>query len=183
MGVRMKVGDIAPNFVFESPWRPPQELYAAAQGRAAVLVFLRYVGCPISQMEMATLKREVGLLQGKGAKVIVFVQSPTSTLAPLLRQGEWPFEIASDPDGRIYRLYSVPSGCVLRYLRPAGLFAAAKAVASGYMHRKFEGRETQLPAVFVLNPDKTVRFAHYGRHIGDLPAPSAVAAQLDWPPT
>lgn len=179
MRIRMKVGDQAPNFEFESPWGPPRELYEAAQDRPAVLVFLRYLGCPICQMEMATLKREAGLLEEKGASVFVFVQSPTSTLAPLLNRDEWPFEIASDPDGRIYRLYAVPSGCILRYLRPAGLLTAVKAVASGYMHRKFEGRETQLPAVFVLNRDKTVRFAHYGRHIGDLPRPSAVAAMLD----
>ena len=181
MDDRLTVGAVAPNFVFVSPGGPPRELYAAMRDGPAVLVFLRYFGCPISQMEVERLKREAGALTAKGATVIVVVQSPASTLSSAMQVAELPFEVAADPEGTIYGLYSVVAASVLRYLRPEGLFAAARALSSGFMHRRFEGKETQLPAVFFVNPDKTVRFAHYGRHIGDLPSPTVVAAVLGAP--
>jgi hypothetical protein len=48
----------------------------------------------------------------------------------------------------------------------------------GYRHGKFEGHETQLPAVFIVGKDSMIKFAHYGRHLSDIPAPAAVAANI-----
>lgn len=179
MGGRLKAGDQAPNFQLDSPWSGPRDFYAETEGRSAVLVFLRYLGCPISRLEGDALKREVGLLTGKGARVFVFLQSAPDTLAQTLTPDAWPFEIAADPAGRIYRLYAVEAGGVLAYLRPRGLLAAARAMASGYRHGRFEGRETQLPAAFVIDAARKIRFAHYGRHIGDVPRPARLARELE----
>ena len=57
--------------------------------------------------------------------------------------------------------------------------AAARATGRGFMHKKFEGKKTQLPAAFVLNPDKTIKYSYYGKHISDLPRPSELAERLE----
>jgi len=44
-----------------------------------ILVFLRYQGCPVCQMEMVQLKREIGLFIQKKANVLVFLQSSPKT--------------------------------------------------------------------------------------------------------
>jgi len=129
-------------------------------------------------MEMAILKHDMALFDKKDARVFVFLQSSNATLAPLLKKEDWPFDIVCDPKGKIFQQYKVEPG-LLKYLHPAGLIAAVRAIGLGFTHGKFEGRETQLPAAFVIKPDKTIGFAYYGRHIGDVPAPSALAQYLD----
>ena len=130
-------------------------------------------------MEMATLKREIELFHRKGAKVFVFLQSSPETLLPLLEEGDWPFEIVCDPKGKIFQLYAVEPGGILKYLHPAGLVAAFKALSRGFGHKKFEGKETQLPAAFIIKADMIVKYAYYGKNIGDIPRPSALAGFLD----
>ncbi|NOR49513.1 MAG: redoxin domain-containing protein [Desulfuromonadales bacterium] len=179
MRKQIKVGDKAPNFQFETPWRSSQGFYETAQDQDAVLVFLRYHGCPVCQMEMASFKREIALFKQKNAKVFVFLQSSTDTLEPLLKEGDWPFDIVCDPQGEIFELYAVGTGNLFQYLHPAALVAACKATVRGFMHKKFEGKETQLPAAFVIKSDKTVKYRYYGQNISDVPKPATLAANLD----
>jgi len=53
-----------------------------------------------------------------------------------------------------------------------------RAKQKGFKHGKYEGHETQLPAAFVVNPDKTIRLAHYAKNIVDMPTPEEIAASL-----
>ena len=39
-------------------------------------------------------------------------------------------------------------------MNPRGLITAIQATFKGHLHGKFEGRETQLPATFVIDADK-----------------------------
>ena len=179
MRTRIKVGDKAPNFQFDTPWSSSQDFYETVQNQDAVLVFLRYHGCPVCQMEMANFKREIALFKQKQARVFVFLQSSTTTLLPLLKEEDWPFDIVCDPEGKIFQLYAVGTGNLFQYLHPAGFVAAFKATCRGFIHKKFEGKETQLPAAFIIKPDKTVKYHYYGQNVSDLPTPSALAENLD----
>jgi len=179
LSTRLKAGDQAPNFRFDTPWMSSQDFYETMQHRRAVLVFLRYQGCPVCQMEMANLKRDIELFNQKEARVFVFLQSPASTLMPLTNKDDWPLDIVCDPQGDIFQLYGVSPGGLLKYLHPAGLLSAIGAMGRGFIHGKFEGKETQLPAVFILKPDKTIQYVYYGRNIGDVPKPFNLARHLD----
>lgn len=175
---RLNPGDSAPDFHFDTPWESGREFRAGAAGKPSVLLFLRYVGCPVCRMEMADYRRHIDLIEGKGARLLAILQSPAAVIASRTGRHEWPFTIVCDPQGLIFRQYGVAAGGLLRYLRPAGLIAAVKATARGYRHGKFEGRETQLPAVFIVAPDGMIQYAFYGRHIADVPAPSVIAAHI-----
>jgi peroxiredoxin len=175
----LKAGDKAPDFYFQTPWLPRQNFYETGGDKPAVLVFLRYQGCPVCRMEMALLKREIGWFREKKAKVFVFLQSEPATIAAITNEGDWPFFIVCDPEGVIFQKYAVEAGGILKYLHPAGMMAAVKAISQGFRHGKFEGKETQLPAAFAVNAMQAVTYAYYGKHIGDLPSPATLAANIE----
>lgn len=175
----LKLGDKAPNFQFDTPWTFTRDFYETIEHQNAVLVFLRYHGCPICQMEMANLKRDIELFNQKEARVFVFLQSSTDTLTPLLKEKDWPFDIVCDPKGTIFKLYAVEAGGIIKYLHPAGLVAAIKATFRGFFHQKFEGKETQLPATFIITSDKIIKYLYYGKNISDVPKPFALAENLE----
>ena len=174
----LKVGDRAPDFIFDTPWEGGKWFYEASGERPSVLVFLRYLGCPICQIDMANLRREINLIKQKGAILFVVLQSRPDTVASATKKEEWPFTIMCDPQGHLFHLYHVEPGGIFRYMHPAGLIAAVKATLQGYRHGRFEGHETQLPAAFIVAPDKTIKFVHYGKHLDDIPSISKMAANI-----
>ncbi len=176
---KLQAGDNAPDFEFQTPWSPIQNMYEISGENPIVLVFLRYQGCPVCQMEMAFLKREIELFKQKDANVIVLLQSQTETVAAVTNSEDWPFLIACDPQGDIFRKYAVEPGGILKYLHPAGMISAIKSFGQGFRHGKFEGKETQLPAVFSINAEKVITYAYYGRHISDVPLPETIAANIE----
>jgi thioredoxin-dependent peroxiredoxin len=166
----LTIGNKARDFRFQTPWDDEVNFYDAVGNNPAVLIFLRYFGCPVCQMEMAKIKQEIDLVSKKGGYVFVVLQSAPETLASLTQKEDWPFTIISDPEGKIFQLYGVDAGGIIKYLHPAGLIAAIKAISRGFRHGKFEGKETQLPAAFAMTGDKLIKYAHYGEYISDMPS-------------
>ena len=175
---KLTKGDAAPDVEFDTPWKAKNFLHKACGNNPGVLIFLRYQGCPVCRMEMARLKSRIGLFEKKHAKVFVFLQSRPETVANLSAEDDWPFTIVCDPDGDIFRTYGVAPGGIFKYLHPAGLVAAIKATVLGFRHGKFEGHETQLPAVFITDAEQTIQFAYYGNTISDVPDPEEIADKI-----
>jgi peroxiredoxin len=170
MNSRLTLGNEAPDFKFKTPWADEVNFYDAVGSNPAILIFLRYYGCPVCQMEMVKIKQEINLAAKKGVHVFVILQSAPETIASLIKKDDFPFTIICDPQGRVFQLYGVEAGGIIKYLHPAGLVAAIKATCCGFMHGKFEGKETQLPAVFAVAADKIIRYVHYGENISDMPS-------------
>jgi peroxiredoxin len=169
MQSNLAIGDKAPDFEFKTPWDDEVKFHYAVGNNPAVLIFLRYYGCPVCRMEMARIKQEIDLVRQKGWIVFVVLQSAPETIASLIRKDDFPFTIICDPQGKVFQLYGVEAGGIIKYLHPAGLIAAIKATCRGFMHGKFEGKETQLPAAFAMTADKVIKYAHYGENISDMP--------------
>jgi thioredoxin-dependent peroxiredoxin len=170
MNPKLAIGDKAPDFRFKTPWDNEINFYDAAGNHSAVVIFLRYYGCPVCQMEMVKIKQEINLVRQKGVHVFVALQSAPETIVPLIKRDDFPFTIICDPEGKVFKCYGVEAGGIIKYLHPAGLIAAIKAIGRGFRHGKFEGKETQLPAAFAITAGKVVRYAHYGENIGDTPS-------------
>jgi thioredoxin-dependent peroxiredoxin len=176
--MKLQPGDMAPDFTFETPWEKGLTFSDCAKGKPAVLVFLRYYGCPVCQMDMANLKNEISLFEKKEARLFIVIQSSPETVSSLTARQDWPFTIICDANGDIFEKYQVAPGGIIKYLHPAGLIAALRATSKGYRHGKFEGHETQLPAFFVVDSSRGITFAHYGDNIVDIPSPSVIASHL-----
>jgi thioredoxin-dependent peroxiredoxin len=169
MNSKLTIAKKAPDFKFKTPWDDEADFYDAVGNHHAVLIFLRYYGCPVCQMEMAKIKQDIDLVRKKEVSVFVVLQSTPEIIASLIRKEDFPFTIICDPQGKIFQLYGVEAG-MIKYLHPAGLIAAIRAVSKGFMHGKFEGKETQLPAAFAMTADKLIKYAYYGNYISDIPS-------------
>ena len=178
MDSKMAIGSKAPDFKFQTPWDGEAGFYDVLGNKPAVLIFLRYYGCPVCRMEMAKIKQEIEVARQKGAHVFVALQSAPKNISSLSAREYWPFTIICDPQGKTFQLYGVDPGGIFQYLHPAGLLAAIKATTQGFRHGKFEGKETQLPAAFALNADKVIKYVHYGETISDVPPLAAIAAGI-----
>lgn len=182
--VKLNNKDKAPDFTFDTPWKTGQQFYEKAGRKPCVLIFLRYHGCPVCQMEMARIKQDVNLFTQKKARVFVILQSRPEIVAKLAKEKDWPYTIICDPDGEIFLQYGVAHGGILKYLHPAGLVAAIKATFKGFRHGRFEGHETQTPAVFVVapgkksKPGKKIAYAYYGKTISDVPSTEAILENI-----
>lgn len=178
MRKQLVVGEKAPDFAIDSPWHDATTFYEAAAGNPAVVVFGRYLGCPVCQLHMDDLKQGIDALTSKGAKVFYILQSTNETMTALSQEADWPFEIVTDPEAKVFASYGVPHGNPLKMIGPGIGETVRRMNAGGFKHGTFEGHETQLPAVFIVDADKTIRLAHYAKNIADMPMPEDLAKHL-----
>lgn len=176
---KLLVGSRAPDFNFESPWDNQNSFYGITKNKSVIIIFLRYIGCPVCQYEMASIRRKIDNVNQKNIMLFVVLQSTTEMIRSVAEKDDWPFTIICDPEGKIFRQYSVEKGNLLKYLNPIGLIAAAKSLMAGYSHGKFEGDETQLPAAFSITGDKTIKYAHYGNRVNDIPGIEELTKAFD----
>jgi peroxiredoxin len=146
------------------------------KGRPLVLVFNRYVGCPVCQMTTVELTRMAPEFERAGAALVIVFQSNPERLAAFAQRQVQGAVLLGDPEGRTYTAYGVEAS-LAGYLAPGNLPVIFRAIRQGYGHGAFEGRETQQPAAFVIDGAGMIRHAHYGRTITDLPEPAVLLAE------
>lgn len=159
-------GSKAPAFSLTDGRSKPVSL-ELLQGKKAVLVFLRHLGCPVCRFELSEWTRRAGEFKAAGAEVIVFVESGDASVAEFAHRKEVDFHLVGDAQRKAYKAYGVARGGLMAYVGPGAAKKALAVTLKGHMHGKFEGHELQLPADFVLDEKGTVIFSHLGAHIGD----------------
>jgi len=175
MTKKLNEGSVAPNFSFLTPWAEEKnDFYNLAKGKTKVILFLRYYGCLICQLDIKTLRDQIALFKEKNIEVFLVIQSSRETISNNTHVEDWPFHIVCDPESSIYKKYLVNAGNIIQFMHPAGLLKLIKALSKGHKHGKFEGKETQLPAVFGINSKNEIIYAHYGKHISDIPNNSTI---------
>lgn len=152
----------------ETPWNTQR--LSAAVDRPTVLLFLRYYGCTICQLDLRRLRENYGGITAAGGKVLVVLQSEAATIREQIGPDEFPFDIVCDPAQALYRRYRVaPALSMAKMANGRVLQKIGAAQAAGFSHGKYEGDELQLPAAFLVEPGLTVKKAHYGADPADLP--------------
>lgn len=170
----LEVGDQIQEFIYDSASGQKKSLLETID-RPTILLFQRYFACPICQTVMAELRRAMPVLKAQGLDLKVVVQSPLESVAPSAEQ--FPFELICDPDAKLYDRYNVfEADDVAHFIDKSfvegsgsNLRDMAMAMYSGAGQSQSEGREFQVPAVFVIGKDGTVLYAHYGNSATDLP--------------
>ena len=131
------------------------------------LVFLRYLGCPLSRWRLSELVQEQGEFADKNVQVIVVMESNPGRVEGYLDAKGVPLRVVADKERKLYDLYDVKAGGITAMLHPSVLPKAAKAMVKGHMHGAFEGKELQTPAVFVVRQDGNLGYVYYGKHVAD----------------
>ncbi|MBR5995112.1 MAG: redoxin domain-containing protein [Eubacteriaceae bacterium] len=182
---KIKEGEIFPDFEYVTPFTGIKNLKDAVSGKTA-LVFLRYIGCPLCQYDLHEYGVNYKEITDKGGKLLVVLQSDPEYLATQIKEDSFPYEIICDPTCALYDRFEIEAPERPKEEQPKEpqkpspkaekIFAGIKEL--GYQHGKYEGREAQLPAFFLLDKDMKVLKADYCTSAIDLPNALEIAEML-----
>ncbi len=179
---KLTAGGKMPDFSFETPFTKDRRLAEAAgkiTGKTAV-VFLRYFGCTLCQLDMQQYAKGYEEMTAAGGQMLLVLQSDPQKIAAQIGPDTFPYEIICDPEQALYKMLEIAPAKSMAALGGDLKTVAkiGKATAAGFKHGEYEGEELQLPAVFVMTPDLTLTYAHYGKTAGDIPGPKELAELL-----
>lgn len=149
------------------------------QGKWVVLLFRRYLGCPLCRMELDSLTLchitgAGGELQPacqvpENTEVIIFIQSDPAVvreeLAGKLPEG---MTAVADPEGLFYQKFGIGRANLIQYAAPRVLLKLFRAGREGYRRGRVEGEARQLPAELIIDPKGIIRYKHVARDISDI---------------
>ncbi len=169
----INVGQLAPDFIYHTAEQESVHLWEKLQETdKTFLLFSRYLGCPFCQVDILELCASYSSFAERKAQVILILQSDRETLRSQTLVEKLPFDVACDPEMELYQLYGVKAAASMgKMLRPERkLFRkATKLLKWKLKHGAYEGNEQQLPALFLLDKERTVLYSHYASSISDLP--------------
>lgn len=153
---------------YATPWN--NNSFSEVVDRPTFLLFLRYYGCTICQLDLQHLKRDYGKITAAGAKAMVVLQSDPAVIREQIGPEEFPFEIICDPDQKLYNRYNVVPALSKEKMADLNVLKKMEAArAAGLTHGAYEGNELQLPAVFLVEPELIIKNTHYGATPADMP--------------
>lgn len=177
---KLTAGSQMPDFTYETPLKKGKTLSEAVSrglGNTAV-IFLRYYGCTLCQYDIHQYLVKYEEIRKVKGQIMVVLQSDAHLLEEQLKSEELPFEIICDPAQKLYRQFGIkPAASKEDMLGPNTMKKIESAREEGFSHGEYEGEELQLPAVFVIDRDRRVIRAHYGRSVDDVPSPETLS---DW---
>lgn len=178
---KVSVGQKLPDFPFDTPFETGRTLAETAKRTAGktALVFLRYYGCTLCKYDIHQFAVRHDRIAAAGGQMLVVLQSDPKKLAEQLKPGDLPFDIVCDPTQGLYKEFDIaPAESQIKMADAATVGKVAKATLAGFKHGEYEGNELQLPAVFVVDPERNVTYAHYGKSVSDVPTPEELAELL-----
>lgn len=174
-------GQVMPDFTYCTPFgevKSFSEIVKSCPGKTA-LVFLRYYGCPICQLDLHTFGDAHRQITANGGQLLVVLQSDPKGLAQQITPDTFPYDIVCDPEMKLYEMLSIePAASMMKMMSFAALKKVINSTKAGYKHGAYEGNEQQLPAAFVMTPDRTLTYVRYGKDAGDVPTPEELAELL-----
>jgi len=137
----------------------------------AVVVFLRYFGCPFCQAQVVQLRDQRERFEEAGAGIVLIGQGAPSDAVAFTERMRQPFECLVDPDRSAYRAYGLVRASATQLLRPqvAGSFLRANLRRETMQKGLQGGSFLQMPGTFVIDTDGVVLMAHRNRHLADTP--------------
>ncbi|HET7500843.1 MAG TPA: hypothetical protein VFK02_07565 [Kofleriaceae bacterium] len=148
---------------------PAPALPSLRPGRAAVVAFLRHVGCPFAE---ATV-REMATLAARHP-AIDFLAVTHSPERPSRRWcdafgGAAGVQLVPDPDRSHYAAWGVGLSDREHFAGRASLTAVGRLLDQGIHNRWASGNRWQPAATFAVDAAGLVRWRHFPGHAGDLP--------------
>lgn len=178
---KLTAGQTMPDFTYDTPFasgRTLTETVQRVEGKTA-LVFLRYYGCTLCQLDIRQFAQEQEKITAGGGQMLVVLQSDPALIAGQMQEGDLPFDIICDPDQKLYKDFEInPAKSKLGMVDFKTIGKMKQAKSAGLEHGKYEGDELQLPAVFVVDRERNITHAHYGKKVSDVPDAGTLAAWL-----
>jgi prostamide/prostaglandin F2alpha synthase len=174
------VGDAAPSVVLLDPATGEVDLSQYWTRRPAVLVFLRYFGCPFCQMQVVALREDQQRFAEVGADIVLVGQGDLTREAAFREARHVPFPILLDAGRLSYRAYGLGRATTMQIFGPRVALPFVRAnLNPETMQRGLKGGSfRQLPGTFVVDTEGIVRLAHRNRTVADNPSNAVVLEAL-----
>ena len=168
--VKIKEGDKAPLFKSDSYNKGVIDLAQEFAKSKIVLIFSRYFGCPICQMDLQDLLKRKEEIEAKNAKILYITQSSESFAKNFIEKENITFTVIQgkkiEGTKNEYHIYSeyglgkMTTGVVAKV--PTKVLASKKRGITHGDYEKDTVFEYQCPGQFVINKDGTVLHAKKG---------------------
>jgi len=167
---RLTVGEKMPNFTYDTAYATDLSLAETISGKKTAVIFLRYYGCPLCQLDIHEYAVAYPRLQEAGIQLLVVLQSkPELMKAALGSEDALPFSIICDPEMKMYQALEIPAGSgIEEMIGPNTMAKIALVDAAGYQHGENEGIEEQLPASFVMDETGTLVAVKYAQYLDEI---------------
>ncbi len=177
--MKLKPADKAPNFTYNTPSAQGQDFYSSLKAHRTILIFSRYIGCPLCQLKLMETVRGYDSITDAGGDVFFLLQSTVENAGERLRELGVRFTVVLDPEQKIYKLYGVtPAKSKLGLVSPKVLGKIREVKKLGIEHGAYEGNELQLPATFIVDDRAVVQYVRYAKNAGDMPDSRELLALL-----
>ncbi|MFX1386918.1 MAG: peroxiredoxin-like family protein [Promethearchaeota archaeon] len=153
-------GDKAPLFKLESFNAGTIDLAEYIRDQKIVLIFSRYFGCPICQLDLKNLLERKNEIENKGAKILYITQSGEKVAQEYIEKENIDFPVIPSSKEELYKEYGLglmTAGAVTKVR--SKLKEASKL---GIKHGEYEGWEKQGPGQFVIDREGIVVHALKG---------------------
>lgn len=125
-----------------------------------VLIFSRYFGCPICQLDLNILLEDIDKIRAKGAKLLYITQSGEKVAKEYIDKYKIDFPVILSSKDELYAEYGLG-------LMTAGAVAEVRsklkeAMKLGIEHGEYEGWEKQGPGQFVIDEEGKIIHARKG---------------------
>ncbi len=153
---KISVGQEAPLFKADSYNVGTIDLAELIGKQKIVLVFSRYFGCPICQVDLIELMKKLPEIEGKGAKVLYITQSSKEKAEEFIEKYNISFPVIPSPQESkkvftLYKQYDLGMMSMEAVKKVRGKLKEAKN--AGIEHGDYEGWEKQCPGQFVIGED------------------------------
>jgi peroxiredoxin len=141
------------------------------QTEPAVVVFLRYFGCPFCQSQVVRLRDERERFEDAGGGIVLIGQGTPSDAVAFTQRMSQPFDCLIDPDRSAYRAYGLPRARPAQVVGPRTALPFLRANLNRQtLQRGLQGGKfMQMPGTFVVDTEGLIRMAHRNRHVADTP--------------
>ena len=139
------------------------------KGRKLLIVFNRYVSCPLCNFRMHELLEHYDTLKQNGLVIVSVYESGKEALTEYTTKEEVPFRMIADPGQKLYKQFRIRKSWVRT---AAAVFHHYSRKHSGgkklfKARYKRDGNLNRIGADFLVDENGIIRVAYYGKYAGD----------------
>ena len=157
---KIKEGDKAKIFKLNSYNAGLIDLADLIGKQKIVLIFSRYFGCPLCQLDLKNLMNRHREIEGKGAKILYITQSGEKIAKEFIENEKIDFPVIPSSKDELYKEYGLGIMTKEAMLQVREKFKQATKL--GIKHGEYEGWEQQGPGQFIIDKDGTIIHAKEG---------------------
>lgn len=169
--VTLATGDKIFDISYDTPYESGLSLVEECRKKKTILIFSRYYSCSLCQSTVNDIQEHMKEFEDRNIQIKIVMQSePEKLKAEFGNASPYDFEIICDKERRLYKAYEVNLADPMDLMFGSDMKKTMMAMAAmPQTEEKPEGEQLQLPAVFVIDTDGSVRYANYCTTFDGLP--------------